>query len=71
VAAAAKGSQPLQSTGPEETADDETDQVELIEHSFALHPDHVTTLELPADLTKTEVGRLDAFIQALPFGDEC
>lgn len=69
VSAAAKGTQPLEPS-PAEDAVTEADEAELIEHSFALRPELTISIELPADFSKTEAGRLAAFVQSLPFGEE-
>ena len=71
VSAAAKGQQTLERDVSSDDAVDQPDEdVELIEHSFVLRPDLTVSVELPADLTKSEASRLAAFLQALPFEDE-
>lgn len=71
VSAAAKGQQTLEHDVSSNDAADQIDEdVELIEHSFALRPDLTVSVELPVDLTKSEASRLAAFLQALPFEDE-
>ena len=39
----------------------------VLTHAFALRPDLKITLDLPADLTRAEAGRLARFVEALPF----
>jgi hypothetical protein len=46
----------------------ETIEEGLISHRYQLRPQSAVTINLPADLTKTEAERLAAFIQSLPFG---
>lgn len=69
VSAAARGTQPLELSATEDVVDD-SDEAELIEHSFALRPDLTISLELPTDLSRTEAARLAAFVQSLPFGGD-
>jgi len=70
VSAAAKGQQTLERDASSDDVADQPDDVDLIEHSFVLRPDLTVSVELPADLTKSEASRLAAFLQALPFEDE-
>lgn len=71
VSAAAKGQQTLEREASSDDAADQPDEdAELIEHSFVLRPELTISVELPADLTKSEASRLAAFLQALPFEDE-
>ncbi len=41
-----------------------------ITHQFALRTDFVVRFELPTDFTRSEAGRLSAFVKALPFDAE-
>lgn len=46
---------------------EEEEEPDLLAHNFQLRPDLQITVELPADLTRTEAGRLAKFIESLPF----
>jgi hypothetical protein len=70
VAPAAKGTEHLEPAAQEDALEVESEETDLIEHSFALRPDLAITIELPADFSKNEAGRLAAFVQSLPFGEE-
>src|SRR5438477_10880098 len=58
VSAAAKGTQPLEPSAGEDAGIEDSDEAELIEHSFALRPELTISIELPTDLSKTEAARL-------------
>lgn len=42
----------------------------VLEHVFHLRPDHVVTVQLPADVSRVEVERFCQFLRALPFKPE-
>jgi hypothetical protein len=52
----------------EEDAGVEAVEEGLISDRYQLRPQSAVTINLPADLTKTEAERLARFIQSLPFG---
>lgn len=41
----------------------------FIEHQFAMRPDYIVTLTLPADITAKEADRFATFIRSIPFSD--
>jgi hypothetical protein len=60
---------PLESAIAPETPDEETESNAIV-HKYVLRTTYPVSIELPADLTTTEAGRLAAFIRTLPLNQE-
>lgn len=70
VAGAAQGTETKAALVAEEDSDEELFKDEMLEHSYILRPNLTVTLDLPADLTRSEAKRLSQFIDSLSFEEE-
>ena len=69
VAGAAQGKETKAALVAEEDPDEEIIKDEMLEHAYFLRPDLVITVELPADLSRSEAQRLSQFIDSLSFDE--
>lgn len=69
VAGAAQGNETNAALVAEKDSDEEIFEEEMLEHNYFLRPDLVITVELPADLSRSEAQRLSQFIDSLSFED--